>query len=354
MNKIVYVLGAGFSIPYGIPAQKDIMKHCFEDADFLKEMKKFYKEFYLFSSKKLTKPALSKIPLEDVFSLLDRSIKSAHKYKDLTVSDFINKENILTNKIADYFESIEKDNTYISEFIDKLIKFRKESGKEDNQSIITLNWDNLIDKYIQNKIVDDTVGLDYCMFDYSFEEQFQENKNHVPSTHLKVKGINNIKLIKLHGSINWNICHSCHKVYINKKKISNEFKCKSCNVNLEKFMISPTFMKEFQTNHIKNIWQNAFIDLSEAKHIVFVGYSFPLADFEFKILLSRALKKESDIKITVVDYKNQDTSKSTVFKELRERYESFFGTNVEFSDKGIVNYIEEKMDNDLKGIYNEF
>ena len=83
MSKIVYILGAGFSIPYGIPAQKDIMKNCFDDEEFLKEMKKFYREFYLFSSKKLTKPALSKIPLEDVFSLLDKSIKSAHKYKQL-------------------------------------------------------------------------------------------------------------------------------------------------------------------------------------------------------------------------------------------------------------------------------
>jgi hypothetical protein len=89
MSKIVYILGAGFSIPYGIPAQKDIMKNCFDDEEFLKEMKKFYREFYLFSSKKLTKPALSKIPLEDVFSLLDKSIKSAHKYKQLKVSDFI-------------------------------------------------------------------------------------------------------------------------------------------------------------------------------------------------------------------------------------------------------------------------
>ena len=54
MSKIVYILGAGFSIPYGIPAQKDIMKNCFDDEEFLKEMKKFYREFYLFSSKKLT------------------------------------------------------------------------------------------------------------------------------------------------------------------------------------------------------------------------------------------------------------------------------------------------------------
>ena len=39
MSKIVYILGAGFSIPYGIPAQKDIMKNWFDDEEFLKEMK---------------------------------------------------------------------------------------------------------------------------------------------------------------------------------------------------------------------------------------------------------------------------------------------------------------------------
>ncbi len=350
MSKIVYILGAGFSIPYGIPAQKDIMKNCFDDEEFLKEMKKFYREFYLFSSKKLTKPALSKIPLEDVFSLLDKSIKSAHKYKQLKVSDFIKIENTLTNKIATYFESINEDNTYIKNFMDKLINFRKSCGDDDKQSIITLNWDNLIDKYLQTELQDNEIALDYCMFDYSFEQQYDNQIQHIPSTHLKVKGKKNIKLIKVHGSINWNICHSCHKVYINTQPISNDYLCKTCEVELEKFMISPTFMKEFQTNHIKNIWHNAFIDISEATHIVFVGYSFPLADFEFKILLSRALKKESNIKITVVDYKDQETKKSTVFKELRERYESFFGSNVTFYDKGIQQYVEEQMDADLNNI----
>jgi len=109
-------------------------------------------------------------------------------------------------------------------------------------------------------------------------------------------------------------------------------------------------MKEFQTNHIKNIWHNAFIDLSEASHIVFIGYSFPLADFEFKILLSRAIKRESEIKITVVDYKDPDKSRSSIFNELKGRYQSFFGSNINFFDRGVKDYIEEQMSQDLAGI----
>jgi NAD-dependent SIR2 family protein deacetylase len=353
MKKIVYILGAGFSIPYGIPSQQDIMKYCLDDQNFLKEIKKFYREFYLFGSKNLTKSALSKVPLEDVFSLLDRSIKSAHKYKEFEVSKFINIENILTNKIATYFESINNDNTYIKNFADKLIEFRKKCGDNDKQSIITLNWDNLIDKYFQIELKDSEVALDYCMYDYSFEGQYDSSIKHIPSIYLKIKGKKNIKLIKIHGSINWNICHSCHKIYVNKNIINDDipYRCDSCQVNLEKFIISPTFMKEFQTNHIKNIWHNAYIDLSEATHIVFIGYSFPLSDFEFKILLSRALKKKSNIKITVVDYKDPKLKRTKNFSELKNRYESFFGSNINFYDKGVLKYIEEKMDEDLKEIF---
>jgi len=179
MKKIVYILGAGFSKPYGIPAQQEIMKYCLEDEEFFKEMKKFYKEFYLFTSQRVTKSALSKIALEDVFSLLDRSIKSAHKYKDFDVSKFIKIENILTNKIAEYFQSINGDDQYVKNFINKLIKFRIDAKDEDKLSVITLNWDNLIDRYLQNEITNDEIALDYCMFDYSFERQFDENIEHI-------------------------------------------------------------------------------------------------------------------------------------------------------------------------------
>ena len=348
MGKIVYILGAGFSAPAAIPPQNKLMEKCFEYDDFLKKVKPLYKEFYLFTSAKLTKPALSKIPLEDVFSLLDKSIKSAHKYRGFEVSRFIEMHRLFVSRISKVLSDI-GTSSYIDDFVTKIAVKRKSLGQTADQiSILSMNWDDLLDKSINlyENNIDSDCSVDYCMYDYSFEN----SPGYIPSIFRKKSGKHNLKLIKLHGSINWNICHSCHKVFVSQERVSKEtagesYKCSSCEVELEHFMVTPTFMKEFQANHIKNIWHNAFIDLSEATHIVFIGYSFRPEDFEFKILLSRALKAKTPPKITVIDYNAQNRSKE--YKHLKERYTAFFGANIEFYPKGIVKYIEEKMDGHL-------
>lgn len=347
MSKIVYILGAGFSSPANIPPQHKLMEKCFEDSSFLDKVKPLYKEFYLFTSSNITKPALSKIPLEDVFSLLDKSIKSAHKYRGLQVSDFIDKHRLIVSRISKVLSDVEQAE-YIDKFVKKLAEKRIELGQAADQiSMISMNWDDLMDKSINayQEGIDQNVCLDYCMYDYSFED----NPSFKPSIFRKNTGMYNLKLIKLHGSINWNICHSCHKVYVSIQRVSKDevdnYICKKCEVDLEHFMVTPTFMKEFQANHIKNIWHNAYIDLSEATQIVFIGYSFRPEDFEFKILLSRALNTKKPPKITIVDYSQQSRSKE--FKQLKERYSTFFGTKLEFYSEGIQEYIEEKMDIDL-------
>jgi hypothetical protein len=354
-EKIVYILGAGMSVPAGVPSQNDIMSKCLEDADFYNKVKGFYREFYLLTSTNLTRPAMAKIPLEDIFSLLDRSIKSAHKYKNFTVTNFIEIENIFMTKIASYLETINVNNDYILEFVKNIITARIDVGQScDKISIISMNWDNLMDnaiKSFENLENQDKVGIDYCMYDYMYEDQ--NSKSYIPSTHKKVKGYNNIKLIKLHGSINWNICYACNKVYINHKIINTQGRCNSCDVELEKFMLSPTFMKEFQANHIKNIWHNALIDISEATKIIFIGYSLPLSDFEFKIMLSKAINRKNKVNIKVIDFLNDDKQFTKSFVELKDRYNTFFGTKIQFYSKGIKQYIKDEMQKDLNMLKEE-
>ncbi|MGI5900613.1 MAG: hypothetical protein ACOX8S_11965 [Christensenellales bacterium] len=55
-------------------------------------------------------------------------------------------------------------------------------------------------------------------------------------------------------------------------------------------MLIPLLLKGFKQLAHKNIWHNALMDLTEAAKIVFVGYSFPDADFEMRCLLKKALK----------------------------------------------------------------
>ena len=148
MSKVVYVLGAGFSVPNKIPQQNALIKYAFEEDDsFYKEMRKFYEAFYL-PTQRITKKSVSKIPLEDTFSLIDISIKSAHKYRGFSVTDFIEIQNNLLGKLANIIGG--KDpRSYILKFSDKIINKRISSGIDSDEiSIISLNWDELLDRSI--------------------------------------------------------------------------------------------------------------------------------------------------------------------------------------------------------------
>lgn len=94
---------------------------------------------------------------------------------------------------------------------------------------------------------------------------------------------------------------------------------------------------------MQNIWYNAYIDLTEADEIVFIGYSLPDADFEMKNLLKRAVGKH--VVLTVVLRKEDNPQyyyqmlqtgglKSNCIKEIIQKmrfpcqsYNSLFSAN---------------------------
>ncbi len=79
----------------------------------------------------------------------------------------------------------------------------------------------------------------------------------------------------------------------------------------------PTFLKDLSNFQIKLIWQNAGIEIMEARRLVFVGYSLPQADFEFRQLISRMLHREAKVEAHLLE-----TTPS--FKAEKERYKQFF------------------------------
>jgi hypothetical protein len=75
-----------------------------------------------------------------------------------------------------------------------------------------------------------------------------------------------LKLIKLHGSINWHIDSAT-----------------------QPFLIPPTWNKS--DDRIRKLWDIAYNEIRTAKRIIIIGYSFPEADIYVKSLLALALNK---------------------------------------------------------------
>src|SRR5207245_420307 len=113
---------------------------------------------------------------------------------------------------------------------------------------------------------------------------------------------------KMHGSMNWLQCSNCQRLVVSfdgKVNIANFINaelcrhCQECGVSatLQGALVMPTFLKDLTNFQLKVIWQNAAVELMEADKIVFIGYSLPQADFEFRQLLSRAVRKDAEVEV---------------------------------------------------------
>lgn len=361
-NKTVYILGAGFSADANAPMQNKIVEEIFKlnkskpnrfNQDKIEQFKSF-----LNSTLYIPEDLHSSIPLEDIFTPLDRCIADNVSFRNLDVIKVKEIREIVYYLIGVTLKELLTYNNE-KEYINKFAKFlfkncidRKDLGYKnsdtDKVAVISTNWDILLDNSL-NKLVNDYTRetnkkavVDYCCHISSFNEH---NHNIKPGLEILGQGGFNIKLLKLHGSYNWLQCPRCLRVYIDfdQKIVVDQYnlreKCRHCNTNfgthdshiLTSNLIMPTFLKDFSNPQYKLIWQNAGVELAEATKVVFIGYSLPQADFEMRQLLSRMIRENAEIEVVTRKQKNN---------ELKNRYEVFFGNRKpKFYYDGVTNYI---------------
>jgi len=180
--------------------------------------------------------------------------------------------------------------------------------------------------------------IDYCFYTYSLDDN-----DHIPHINLKSKNKKNLKVIKIHGSINWLLCQDCQRMYVDDESIESIGKytqkiCPNCkkfndlDINLDNFIITPTIIKNFENLHLKYIWNNALIEIQEAKKITFIGYSFPKADYEFLYTIKKAFSK--DKQIAVVDISdNVENRYKTIFSNIKFNFNGFEEWSKKLKDK---------------------
>ncbi len=346
-------------------------------SDFALEEKRkeIFKDAYSIISK-------VEISLEDLFTIFDNvQIRHEH-FKTYTNKDIAEYHRKLKLCIvyALIYATVKNSNpeTYRN-FAKKLFEKRKQATlKEDVFTVITMNWDSLLEHITNDICINYNQTLtphqqkilpDLCFYNDTLDKK----GTHLPFTNIKAKGIKNIKILKMHGSLGWLECPKCGRVFTDfDKEIANdEFNnvlCPFCSEEgntynqvfprLQCMIITPTFLKSLDNLSIKNIWHNAYIELNEANKLVFIGYSFPEADFEMRCLLKKAINSETVIEV-VLHYSDNpqfyyekflsqgfNEKEATQFvnkMQLPEkRYKSFFGeSNVIFHYDGFSNYINK-------------
>lgn len=375
IKKTVYLLGAGFSIPCGAPLQSKLIEHILALPKVrtlkpaqIKKIRALLDRFINFSKENLLAnySSLSKMALEDIFTPLDRCIAEDISFRDIEPKQLIEiREGIYTLIAAALSKSINKPHAaYIEQFVDKIVakaSIRTTEPKEDNVAIISTNWDIILDNALQVKLdslkksTEDFAGVvDYCCYMSSL----RDNKKIKPGLFALGRGKFNVKLLKIHGSMNWHLCPRCQRLYVDFYKdfqglyLIEEHHCSHCKKNfadahlnsirLRTNLIMPTFLKDLNNFQIKLIWQNAGIELSEADEVVFIGYSLPQADFELRQLLSRMVRK--DVKIRVVLSSHDKPTKGLDWFYAGHRYKTFFNeANLNVTYEGVEEYVKSEM-----------
>jgi NAD-dependent SIR2 family protein deacetylase len=193
----------------------------------------------------------------------------------------------------------------------------------------------------------DPIGVvDYCCYISSVDSDANRIRSGLWT--LGARGYN-VKLLKIHGSMNWLQCSNCQRLFVafdEKINISNYINVEACrhcikygiDAKLQGALVMPTFLKDLSNFQIKLVWQNAGVELMEAQNLVFIGYSLPHADFEFRQLLSRMVHR--DAAVHVVLYKSTTPKQKRQYNEECNRYRQFFsGRKLTFEPEGVEAFV---------------
>jgi len=367
-NKTIFFLGAGFSKDAGAPLQSEILdKISTFDADKLikdhpgrynevdkirdlERLKCFINENFL--------AEINNAELEDIYTPVDRCIIDGVSFKGKTPEELVeirNKLNSIIALIMDEQLTYRVSDDYIRNFAEYIVEQNRSRSIGDKSVVITSNWDILLDNRISEYIGGSGDVVDYCCHytHYNDSEAFPppliaiERKNH---TH---------KILKLHGSLNWLWCSNCGRIQVKFwEKIAldgyfNDPECRFCGAHsFVPQILMPTFLKDNTNTQLRNVWNQAGLELLETKRIVFIGYSFPLADFEIRQMLARFITSDVEIEIVLRDDNNPDNyshldnkiRNKVVWNLASSRYERYFAKNKPlFYFDGVQDYINKKL-----------
>jgi hypothetical protein len=197
---------------------------------------------------------------------------------------------------ADEFPSPPEPYNHLLELIKPIVQtgFSSDINKV---SFITFNYDVCLD-YALSFL---GIPIDYCL---------DENTSN-----------SGIRLLKLHGSLNWGLCPHCEKVvhWSIKKYLEHStfelvgnteknlrleigsrisgYKHESCSYQLqEPMIIPPTWSKAQYHEQIEFVWRAAAVELTNAENIFVSGYSLPPTDHFFRYLYALGTIGEARLK----------------------------------------------------------
>ncbi len=348
---VLFVLGAGTSHPDGVPLQRDILPLIMNgsveeipDSEIGKEVIEFVNENFEFDEANNYPRLEAVFGFLDYFILQNESLSAKYSNEKLRkIKEYLIK---LLHFIVDY--RTEKKSKYYRLFWESIAEFNP------NISIVTLNYDTLLEQAF-DFLFEKFGYIDYAInfMNYEKNEKLKPFNFWIdPRKPLSVKANLHpvaIKILKLHGSLNWKYCNCCNqtlltpwdrKIDLNKGKflgytypdnIEYEYSCPIDGTDFETLIMPPSYYKELTHSVILPLMAEAGKEIRASKRIVVIGYSLSDADIHIKALFQKHISSSQEL--IVINRKNTP--------QIKLRYSSIT-RKVKFYEKTFQETVTDK------------
>jgi len=211
----------------------------------------------------------------------------------------------------------------------------------NDSAFISLNWDTVIERRLSER-------RDVNKFDYrcgARPAEFADSGDMISAREFP-QDRTSVPVVKIHGSVNWLYCDNCRQLYwfppgdavtVAMQLITRDegeklglmdvercarWQCLNCaKVPLTTRIATFSFLKALDFPMFEKSWLSAEQLLIDADKWVFIGYSLPAADFEFKHLLKRVqLSRRPEPEFVVITGGSKESCNYTY-----TNYQKFFG-----------------------------
>ncbi len=331
----IFILGAGFSAPAGIPLTHKLLKEIhsiaskeffldestpYGQADWLLDQLKFYYPLSNFSHEMIENEEYpNNFDLEEFISFI--SVESACQWRtgerfDEHGNQFLSYLKRWIAKVINNYQK--KALSRIPNFYHNFISLTK------NSLIMTFNWDTLLESLI-----------DLNNLPYELDSRSNFNTNITP-------------IFKLHGSIDW-FSHPeeiRYKNWMELNKLGESFnglyRATTKNCKLEKYydsqispwIVVPSYDKVSQIQGFGDMWTALYMFFQNELEVIIIGYSMRNDDYHSRSIIYPQLVQGSQngfIKLKVIDLADSQSDKASI----RNKYEGI--EDCKFFFKGFSN-----------------
>ncbi len=372
--EVAFILGAGFSTYAGLPLVSDFTDEMLQpdseeepSDDLIQFLKQFIHDAF---DHDIRAKAKYWPDLEDIFTCIDLSANTGHnlgaKYESARLRT-VRRALIarMTRMLWERYERARQKKDDNWKQLDRFIK----ALDLDRTAFVSMNWDTVLEAQLEK------LCTGKARFTYT-SDAIAANFPH-SGTRVELKGDpgRKVQLIKMHGSTNWLYCDNCRRLFwfpsqqapkiaqqaLNKAdwrrirqalgntvqpRREGNWRCYYCEtVRLGGRIATFSYRKALEFPMFQKSWFEAERVLRDAGTWVFIGYSLPAADYEFKYLLKRTQLSRMPPAYILVSQDPCDPERTY------RSYQRFFGRSIKRDENCFVDGITDEVIYRIEKLY---